>query len=259
MNNFRNELLKELNQEGVSQKDAEELLQTAFSLSKLSTIRRSYEFKKLQARKISSIKTNNSFFIVRVCRELLSFKLLDSSGKAGFARRINKRVFIPIFAALVLLLVGSSSIVLAQKSLPGETLYPVKRVTEDVIVTFNPVFKEVVFKRRVEENKVIIEKKKVSDEQHRLEEDIKEEEKSEKTSITRPQTPEASASGGQVEAQKEQKKEIEKENKKEEVKNNNVKGEQTERQNSDKENSNENKNKEDDKGEDKIDNSQQKD
>lgn len=228
-NNYRSDLLKELNQEGMSQKDAEELLQTAFSLSKLSTIRRSYEFKKIKAEIISSQKIRGRFFF-------------------GFPR-----ILIPALAVLILLF-GTSSIVLAQKSLPGETLYPVKRVTEDVIVTFNPVFKEVVFKRRVEENKVIIEKKKVSDEQHRLEEDKKEEEKSEKTSIIEAQK--------KTETKKESEsleKEIEKENKKEKVKNNNVKGEQTERQNSDKENSNENKNKEDDKGEDKTDNSQQKD
>jgi len=134
-NNYRQDLLKELNQEGVSQKDAEELLQTAFSLSKLSTIRRSYEFKKLQAKKISSQKLRGRLF----------FEF--------------PRILIPIFAVLVLLL-GSSSVVLAQKSLPGNPLYPVKRLSENIAVSINPKFKEEIKNRREKEVKELHEQEK---------------------------------------------------------------------------------------------------
>lgn len=128
-NNFRQDLLEEIKDQA-SEKEAEELLEVAFKLNNLSAIRRSYNFKKAQVKKIISVKPQK--------RSFFAFP----------------KILIPVFAALVLLL-GSSTMVLAQKSLPGSTLYPVKRLSEDMIVKINPNFKQEIIQRRLEEEKEI--------------------------------------------------------------------------------------------------------
>lgn|SRR3989344_1369681 len=63
------------------------------------------------------------------------------------------RIFVPVFITLLLLFLSITSVVKAQKSLPGETLYPVKRLSENIISVIRPEFKEEIQQRREEEIK----------------------------------------------------------------------------------------------------------
>lgn len=55
-----------------------------------------------------------------------------------------------LFASVlgVVLLLGFATIVSAQDSLPGQPLYPIKRITENVVSTVNPSFNSEIIKRR---------------------------------------------------------------------------------------------------------------
>ena len=64
----------------------------------------------------------------------------------------SKQMFATAFLSLFLLL-GFTSVVSAQKSLPGEPLYPIKRLSENIAETINPSFKNEIVKRRSEEIK----------------------------------------------------------------------------------------------------------
>lgn len=131
---FKENLIKELKEEKVSKEELGDLLEVAYRLSDLSYIKRSDNFKKAFLRKLNR---ENS----------------------------QQRIFLPMsfpfaFALFILLIVGSTSIVYAQRSLPGEILYPLKRLSEKAVVNFKPDYKKEVLKRREEEVKNLTEQKK---------------------------------------------------------------------------------------------------
>ncbi|MDO8657424.1 MAG: hypothetical protein Q7K55_01690 [Candidatus Levybacteria bacterium] len=148
MSNYRNELLEELKQQGVIEKDAEELLQTAFKLSDLSVIRRSYQFKKSFIERLQS--RHSGPFRIRT--------FLDS-GCASLTRMTFTKIFVAIFA-VILFFVTFNTVASAQKSLPGDTLYPVKRLSENIVSRVNPGFKDEILLRRSEEIKDLTDKNK---------------------------------------------------------------------------------------------------
>ena len=63
---------------------------------------------------------------------------------------ISHRAFAGIMLSAVLLL-GFASVVSAQGSIPGDPLYPVKRISEQVITYINPSFKGEILQRRSQE------------------------------------------------------------------------------------------------------------
>lgn len=64
------------------------------------------------------------------------------------------------FCAVIFILFTGATVVNAQKSLPGEALYKVKRLSENVAVGIKPEFKNEILLRRSKEIKNLAEKKK---------------------------------------------------------------------------------------------------
>lgn len=124
-------LTEELIEEGALEKEAEDLTFLSKNLSNLYSFERSTDLKTRFIDKDLSVK--NKFFTQR-------------------------QIFATALLSLILLL-GFTSIVGAQNSLPGESLYPVKRLSEDVISFIKPDFKSEVLKRRSEEIKELSGKK----------------------------------------------------------------------------------------------------
>lgn len=88
-------------------------------------------------------------------------QVLDQLNKpSGF----DWRAFIrPFGLALGGLSLAGASVFASQGSLPGEPLYPVKRLSETVLEQINPEFKDEITVRRSEEVKSLIEKNKDDD------------------------------------------------------------------------------------------------
>ncbi len=129
--NLKN-LIEELKAEGASDKEAEELSLLSKNFSNLLKIERSESLKTKFLRNEKPLKTSNKYF----------------AKKYAFA-----------FLVSILLLLGFSSAVSAQKSLPGDPLYPIKRLSENIISAVNPSFKSEILKRRSEEIKNLSGKK----------------------------------------------------------------------------------------------------
>ncbi len=119
-----NELIKELKDQNIPDKEAEEL---AFLSKNLSNL---YNFERNNDSKIRFLQQN-------------------LSAKNKF---ISKQIFVAALLSLVLLL-GFTSVVSAQKSLPGQPLYPVKKLSENILSALSPSFKGEILKRRSEEVK----------------------------------------------------------------------------------------------------------
>lgn len=119
---------------GVSHKEAEELKELAARLNLLGSFRRSDELKEQFLAKFSDRQERKAFFWPRVLAPALALVLL-------------------------LFILGGGSVVLAQKSLPGNFLYPVKRLSEKVNASFNPEFRQEIIVIRSEEVKDLVEKK----------------------------------------------------------------------------------------------------
>lgn len=130
-NNYRSDLLEELSAQSSLDGEINELLDIAFKLNNLSGIRRSYEFKKAFIKKLGIEKADKNKFYF-----------------------FSPRLFIPVLIAVIFLLV-SGTFVYAQKSKPGNLLYPVKRLSEDMVTTVKPELKQEILQRRIEENKEI--------------------------------------------------------------------------------------------------------
>lgn len=128
--NLKN-LKEELMKEGALEKEAEDLTLLSKNLSNL------YSFERTSALK----------------HKFLEQELLKQNN--FFASR---QMFAAVFLALILIL-GFTSVVGAQKSLPGEPLYPVKIASENIASFINPSFKGEVLKRRSEEIKELSGKK----------------------------------------------------------------------------------------------------
>ncbi len=128
-NNFE-KIIFELEDAGASKKEAEELSLLSQNISNLLSVERSAVVK-------------NRFLDTFSKREQI---------KKPFTR---KWLVMPLFAVLLLIFLGSYTVVSAQKSLPGESLYPVKILSENVVAVVSPGFKGEILKRRSEEIKTL--------------------------------------------------------------------------------------------------------
>lgn len=117
------ELIKDLKAEGALEEEAENLAIFSKNLSNLYAFERNDKFKTKFLEQ--ELKERNKFFV-------------------------SRQMFATAFLSLILLL-GFTSIVSAQKSLPGQTLYPVKIASENIASFINPSFKDEILKRRSEE------------------------------------------------------------------------------------------------------------
>jgi phosphoglycerate-specific signal transduction histidine kinase len=138
-------LFEELKQEGSSEKEAEDLMLIAKNLENGANMaNRSLDFKYNFLKKIENKNTSQVFFG--------SHKLFISA--------------LSIF--IFVIFISITTAVNAQNSLPGEPLYGVKRLTENVFKTVDPSFKGEILKRRSTEVRLL------SDEKKEKEDDLKE-------------------------------------------------------------------------------------
>lgn len=119
-------LVKELKEAGASENQAQDLSLFSKNLSNLYNFNRSNEVK--------------SEFILR-------------KTPSGFSY-FSKKLFLSTMLSLFLLL-GFASFVNAQSALPGDLLYPLKRLSENVVAAVDPSFKNVILQRRSEEIKAL--------------------------------------------------------------------------------------------------------
>ena len=124
-------LAEELKSEGALENEAEDLALLSKNLSNLYAFERSSDFKAKFLEQ--ELLTKNKFFI-------------------------SRQKFAAVFLSLILLL-GFTSVVGAQNSLPGQPLYPVKIASENIASFINPSFKDEILKRRSEEIKELSDKK----------------------------------------------------------------------------------------------------
>lgn len=128
------DLVKELKIRGLSQAEAEELNRLSRSLGQIGRFSRSEKVK-------DQFLTN----------------LLGAKKKQLF---VWPHLFAPAVAfVLILIFLGAGSVVFAQKSLPGDFLYPVKRLSENVAVSLKPELEQEIVVRRSQEVKDLVEKK----------------------------------------------------------------------------------------------------
>lgn len=126
-------LIKELIESGAEPFEAKELADFGVLLSK-TDIQRSLQFKSSQADiLLGKIPTKRTFDF--------------------------RKLFAPIGLALASLSVVTVSAFAAQNSIPGDPLYPIKRLSEKVLQTVDPQFKNDIPVRRSQELKELIEKK----------------------------------------------------------------------------------------------------
>lgn len=128
--NLKN-LIKDFKKEGALEKEAEDFAFLSKNLSNLYNFERSQDLKN---------------------------KFLDQNIYFRNKYFVSKQMFATVILLLVLLL-GFTSVVSAQNSLPGQPLYPVKIASENIISAINPSFKSEILKRRSEEIKELSDKK----------------------------------------------------------------------------------------------------
>jgi len=127
-------LFEELKSEGASRKEMEELIPVL--------------------NKLSAIKKHERPYLLK--RKFLEEKTPEIKKSLFFP----KWFFAPAIAFSLFLFVGVISASYAsQKSLPGDLLYPVKRLTEDARILVDPNFKNEKIVRRSEEVKKLTEEK----------------------------------------------------------------------------------------------------
>lgn len=134
MNEFEKQLEQELLEQGASGEELSGLMEFKNKITKLSDIRRSDTVKRAFLQKLSQEETRGQIFLPR-------------------------RLFTPAFLVALLMLVLITGVVSAQNSLPGQPLYPVKILSENIIKTVNPSFKDEILKRRSQEIKTLTEQK----------------------------------------------------------------------------------------------------
>lgn len=117
------QLINELLSENASQKEAEELALFSKNLSNLLGLER---------------------------KQALKDKFLEKD-KIAVEKGYFQKKYAFAFLFSILLLLGFSSFVNAQKSLPGEPLYPLKIASENFVSAVHPSFKNEIVKRRSEE------------------------------------------------------------------------------------------------------------
>ena len=131
MNNDINKIIKELENEGASKDEATQLAYFSKNLSNGLNFERSGETKRKFLEKVVRITPpakRNYFFLHR---QLLASIL-------G-----------------IMMLLGFATLVSAQDSIPGQPLYQVKRITENIVSSVNPSFNSEILKRRSVEIKAL--------------------------------------------------------------------------------------------------------
>lgn len=136
MNEFE-QLKKEFIAEGASYEEAENLVDLKYKIGGVSDFKRSDKFK----------------------RTFLS-KLYEKDANVRIFPRA--RFFTPAFMTGLVLVLVILITAGAQAALPGQPLYPVKILSENILKTVNPSFKDEILRRRSEEVKTITEQKKDS-------------------------------------------------------------------------------------------------
>ncbi len=126
MSNDLDKLILELKQEGATDKEAEELALLSKNFSNSIKIERSFEIK---TKFLRQKNTSKNFFSLH--RQLFAYVLV------------------------ILFFISFSTLVSAQDSLPGQPLYPVKRISEDIARKVSPSFKGEILKRRSQEVKLL--------------------------------------------------------------------------------------------------------
>jgi hypothetical protein len=128
-NNDFEKLILELEETGASKKEAEELSLLSKNISNLFNVKRSAAIKGV-------------FLATVLTRE----KVINTS--------VRKWLAIPLLSILLVVILGST-VASAQKSLPGQPLYPVKILSENAAIAISPRFKGEVLQRRSEEIKAL--------------------------------------------------------------------------------------------------------
>ncbi len=138
MNEFEKQLKQELMEQGASSEELGGLIEFKNKIKNLSNVRRSDDFKRSFLRRLEEKENQKQFYPQR-------------------------RLFTPAFLFAFLIVVLITGVVsAAQKSSPGQPLYQVKILSEDIIKTVSPSFKDEILKRRSEEIKTLTEEKKSS-------------------------------------------------------------------------------------------------
>lgn len=137
MNEFEKQLEIELLEQGASGEELLGLVEFKNRITKFSDVRRSEAFKKSFLQKLEQKENHGQFFV-------------------------PGRLFTPSFLIALLMFILITGIISAQNSLPGQTLYPVKILSENIIKTVNPSFKDEILKRRSQEIKTLTQEKKNS-------------------------------------------------------------------------------------------------
>jgi len=137
-NDFEEQLIKELETESVLAEEREDYVKILTKITMSSEMRRSDSFK----------------------RQFLE-KLTDREEKKMFITA--SRIYIPALLLTLLLFILISEVVSAQKSMPGQPLYPVKILSEKFIKTVNPSFQNEILIRRSEEIRNLTQQKSSSE------------------------------------------------------------------------------------------------
>lgn len=137
-NNFEEQLIKELYFEGMLDFEKEEFTKILSKIKNVSEVKRSEAFKGSFLNKLTNKDKKMIFFT-------------------------TPKIYIPALVLILLLFVLITEVVNAQRSLPGQPLYPIKLLSEKFIKKVNPSFKNEILKRRSEEIKNLTGGKKNSD------------------------------------------------------------------------------------------------
>lgn len=138
MNEFEKQLEQELIEQGASVEEIGDLIGLKNKITKLSDIRRSDTFKKSFLRRLEEGENHGKFYPER-------------------------RFLTPVLFLSLLVFILVAGVVSAQNSLPGQPLYPVKILSENIIKTVRPSFRDEILKRRTEEIKALAKEKKSSE------------------------------------------------------------------------------------------------
>lgn len=142
------ELEKELEMGGAKKKEISELISIVDKLSEFSKIERSFATKRKFLEEPIADKTFSLPFLPSLFWLPRQIRLLP-----GWALSL-------VISFVLVILVGTGSVWAAQESLPGEPLYRVKRLSENIVSSVKPEFKSQMLIRRSEEIKGLIEEKK---------------------------------------------------------------------------------------------------
>ena len=139
MNEFEKKLREELKEQGAGDVELESLVMLKNKLVKAADFKRSDSFKKNFLRRLQEEEKRSYRFV------------------------FPTRYLTPVLVLILLVIIAGAGVANAQKSLPGHPLYPVKILSENIIKTVNPAFKDEILERRSEEIKTITEQEKDSE------------------------------------------------------------------------------------------------